>query len=427
LTKKSSGKRMQERGSENAQGMRRRMLWLVASIAGGVLALVGLGGGLLTLMWSLTFSGVQVTAAETLPVAGMIAVGLGFGLPLVWHGVSGWRERPSRPFDPSRVWSLWLAWALLIGLGAAVSSLSLSVALWLPPIHVLTMSLPPLIVLWSVGRVMRGVGGSWREVVAIMTGGGVLSLGLSLVGELVVGCILVVAATIVMLAMPGGEEQIAALSSNLQDPVWLADMSNWPELLLSPVIACSVLGMFSIPVPLIEETFKTLATGVAARWVQPRPARAFLWGVAGGAGFALAENLFNGALGGAEGWAMGAVARLGATMMHCATGGLVGWGWGQLWTERRPLRLLGSYIAATVIHGVWNAATVSAALLSVGALAHEGDRVWLAIAGLGILVVMGLLGALTVLFVCTLHWAGRKLATEIEQFPTETAGLMPMI
>jgi len=414
---------MQERGSKDAQGMRARMLWLVAIIAGGVLALAGLGGGLLTLVWSLTFAGVQVTAAETLPVAGMIAVGLGFGLPLAWHGVSGWRGRPSRPFDPSRVGLLWLAWALLIGLGAAVSSLSLSPASWLPPVHVLTMSLPPLIVLWSVGRALRGVGGSWREVVAAMTGGGALSLGLSLVSELVVGFMLVVAATAVIWMMPGGEEQIAALSSNLQDPAWLADLSNWLELLLSPVIACSVLGMFSIPVPLIEEAFKTLATGVVARWVRPCPARAFLWGVAGGAGFALVENLFNGALGGAEGWAPGAVARLGATTMHCATGGLVGWGWGQLWTERRPLRLLGSYVAATVIHGVWNAATVSAALLSVGALAHEDDRVWLAITGLGILVVVGLLGVLTVSFVCTLPLVGRKLATEIEQFPTETAGL----
>ena len=45
--------------------------------------------------------------------------------------------------------------------------------------------------------------------------------------------------------------------------------------------------------------------GVAYR---PGPARALLWGVAGGAGFALAENLFNGALGGTEGWAPGAVA-----------------------------------------------------------------------------------------------------------------------
>jgi hypothetical protein len=418
---------MQERGSENTQGMRHRVSWLVVVVAGGVLALLGLGGGLLTLAGSLAFEGVPVTTTETLPVAGMIALGLGFGLPLVWHGVSGWRERPSRPFNPSRAWLLWLAWVLLIGLGTVVNSLSWPVAWLLPLVHVLVMSLPPLIVLWSVGRALRGVGGSWREVVTVMAGGGALSLGFSLVSELVVGFIVVVMVTIVMLMMPGGEEQIAAMSSHLQDPAWLADFTNWMELLLSPVIAFSVLGMFSIPVPLIEEAFKTLAAGVVARWIRPYPARAFLWGVAGGAGFALAENLFNGALGGVEGWTMGAVARFGATMMHCATGGLVGWGWGQLWTKQRPWRLLGSYVAAVVVHAVWNAATVGAALLSVSALMHEDDRVWLAIAGLGIWVAIGLLGALTVLFVCTLHWAGRKLATETQQFPTETAGLMPMI
>jgi hypothetical protein len=132
--------------------------------------------------------------------------------------------------------------------------------------------------------------------------------------------------------------------------------------------------------------------------------------VAGGAGFALAENLFNGALGGTEGWAPGAVARIGATAMHCFTSGLVGWGWGQLWTARRPLRLLGAYAAAVFIHGVWNAAAMGAALLSVAALAHEGDKLWQASAGLGTLMSLGLLAVLTVVFLLALVAAGQRLA-----------------
>jgi hypothetical protein len=171
-----------------------------------------------------------------------------------------------------------------------------------------------------------------------------------------------------------------------------------------------VLVLFTIPIPLIEEIFKTLAAGVAARWARPDPARALLWGVAGGAGFALAENLFNGALGGTEGWAPGAVARIGATAMHCFTSGLVGWGWGQLWTERRPLRLLGAYAAAVFIHGVWNAAAMGTVLLSVGALAHEGDELWRASAGLGTLMLLGLLAVLTVVFLLALTTVGQRLA-----------------
>jgi len=243
-----------------------------------------------------------------------------------------------------------------------------------------------------------------------MVGGGTLGIGGSLIGEMLVMLALVGVAIVVAPLMPDEMEQLTALAVGLQDPSGPVDLTSLMQLLLSPPVAISVLGIFSIPVPLIEETFKTLASGVVARWVRPHPARAVLWGVAGGAGFALAENLFNGALGGAEGWAMGAIARFGATTMHCVTGGLVGWGWGQLWTERRALRLLGSYITAVIIHGVWNATTICAVLLSAGALMHGENNIWLAIVSLGMLTALGLLLVLTVTFVFALPMVGRKLA-----------------
>ena len=402
--------------------MQHRTLWLIVAIAGGVLVLMGGGVGLLALVLILA-SGGAPTAAETLPVAGVIGLGLGSGISLILHGWAAWQTRPSRPFHPSHAWLMWLAWMLLLGLGAAVSSLSLAPAWLLPPIHVLTMALAPLTVLWSVGWALGGSGGSWREVITSMVGGGILGLGGSLIGEGLVVLVLAGVAIAIAAMMPSGTEQLRALASDLQDPVWLADLSNLAQLLLSPSVAIPVLGIFSIPVPLIEEACKTLAAGVVARWVRPHPARAFLWGVASGAGFALAENLFNGALSGVEGWTMGAVARFGATMMHCATGGLVGWGWGQLWSERRASRLLGSYVAAVIVHGVWNAVTISAVLLSASMLIHGEGGAWFAIAGLGTLIVLGLLGSLTVAFVSALPLVGRKLAAETKQLQAETAGL----
>jgi hypothetical protein len=394
--------------------MQRRALWLVVGIAGGALVTLGVGGGLLVVALILAGGG-TLTAAETLPVAGMMALGLGLGVPLMLHGWAGWRARPSRAFSPSRVGWMWLALVLLIGLGTAVSSLPSASALLLPAIHVLTMALPSLIVLWLVGRALRGVVGSWREVVAGLAGGGVLGLGVSLVGEGLVAFALVTAAVAVALVTPGGAERITSLARDLQDPAWVTDLSHLLPILLSPAVAMSVLGLFSVPVPLIEEAFKTLAAGVVARWVRPHPARAFLWGVAGGAGFALAENLFNGALGGAQSWALGAVARLGATMMHCLAGGLVGWGWGQLWTARRPLRLLGAYAAAVTIHALWNAAAVGVVLLSATMLAHEGDEFWITVAGLGTLALLGLLVLLTVASIIALPFIGRRLAAEAER------------
>lgn len=394
--------------------MQRCTLWLIVGVAGGMLALLGFGGGLLALVLILAGEG-ALTAARTLPVAGVMALSLGFGVPLALQGWAGWQAWPSRPFSPSRVWWMGFALMLLLGLGALVSSLSLAPAVLLPPIHVLTMALPPLIVLWLVGRALRGVGGSWREVVTAMVGGGFLGLGASLIGEGVIGLALVVVVVAVALMTPGGAEQVVALARDLQDPAWLADLTNLTKLLLSPAVAVSALWMFSIPVPLIEEAFKTLGAGVVARWVRPCPARAFLWGVAGGAGFTLVENLFNGALGGVEGWALGAVARFGATVMHCATGGLIGWGWGQLWAARRPLRLLGSYAAAVTIHGLWNAAVVGTVLLSASAFSCAGDDLWIALTSLGTLMLGGLLGLLTVAFLVALPIVGRRLADEAEQ------------
>jgi hypothetical protein len=339
----------------------------------------------------------------------MIGLGLGAGISLMLHGWAAWRGQPSRPFNPSRVWLTWFAWALLIGLGAVVSSSSAISTWWLLPIHVLAMAFPPLIALWSVGWGVRGMAGSWREVIAGMAGGGVLGMGGALIGEGLLVLAFVIIIVVVALLSPAGMERMTALQSNLDNPAWLADSTNLVRFLLSPPVAISVLGTLSIPVPLIEETVKTLASGVVARWVRPNTARAFLWGVAGGAGFALVENLFNGALGGAEAWVMGAVARFGATMMHCVTGGLVGWGWGQLWTERRAWRLLGSFVAAVVIHGVWNAITVSAVLLSASTFLHTDGNVWRIGASLGMLTV---LGVLTVTFIFALSWVGRELAKE---------------
>jgi RsiW-degrading membrane proteinase PrsW (M82 family) len=309
---------------------------------------------------------------------------------------------------------MWLAWIILIILGAVVSLMDLSPAVLLPPIHVFAMSMPPLITLWSAGQALDGMGGSWREVVAALVSGGSLGLGLSFAGEALMGLALFVVVLTVAWATPGGKEQIIALGNNLQDPTWVRDLSNLAELLLHPPAAVAALGFFAIPIPLIEEAFKTLAVGVVTRWARPHPACAFLWGVGAGAGFALVENVFNGALGGAEGWPVGAVARLGATLMHCATGGLVGWGWGQLWARRRPLRLVGSYTGAVLIHGVWNATTVSAVILSASTLIHDSNAIWLPVTGLGTLVSVGLIGLMTVACALAIPLAGRKLAAEAQ-------------
>jgi hypothetical protein len=390
--------------------VQRRALWLIIGIVGGILAILLFGSGLvLALIFA---SRGKLTAAETLPVAGMMALSLGLSVPLMFQGWNGWQARPSRPFNPSRLGWLGFLLMIFIVLGAVVNAFHLTTALLLPPIHILAMSLSPLIVLGLAGQALRGVRmegtSTWREVIAGLASGGFVGVGISLISEVLIVLALVVIALFVALIVPGGEERIASLASDLQDPT-ITDVTDSLQFLLSPVMVVSTLAMFSIIVPLVEETFKVLAAGVMARWVRPYPARVFLWGVASGAGFALVENLFNGALGGVEGWAVVAVSRFGATAMHCLTGGLVGWGWGQLWRERKTLHLFGAYAAAVIIHGVWNGAAVGVVLLSVSTLARAGDRIWYALAGIGIVALVGMLGLLTVAFILALFLIGRKL------------------
>jgi hypothetical protein len=394
--------------------MQRRALWLIVGMVGSALGVLTCGSGLLLVVAAPAVGG-ALTVAETLPPAGIMALGLVLGVPLALHGWAGWRERPSRPFKPSHVWWLWLLLVALIGIGAVISSQSVAPALLLPPIHVVAMALLPLIVLALVGRALRGMGGSWREVVASVGGGGFLGMGVSLVGEglVILAAIIFLAAIVAM--MPGGAGRIVALARDLQDLARQADITSLLELVLSPVVVVSALAYFSIAVPLIEETCKTLAAGVVGCWVRPHLARIFLWGVAGGAGFALVENLLSGVLGGAEVWPFGVVTRFGATVMHCFTGGLVGWGWGQLWSARRPVRLLGTYAAAVIIHGLWNAAAVGAGLLGATTLVFEADDLWLALIGLGMATLTGALGLLAVAFLVMLLLAGRRLADEAEQ------------
>lgn len=395
--------------------MKRRVLWLLIGIMGSVLVPLALGAGLLVLALILA-GGESLGIAEALSVAAVMAFGLGLGIPLAVHGWAGGQAQPARPFHPSRTGWLGLVVLLLIAGGTLVGSVTWIPPLLLAPIHVSVMAFLPLLMLWMVGRALRGMGGSRREVIAGVAGGGVLGVGASLATE---GLVALVLAGALVLVMPDKAEQFVALAKDLRDPTWQADPSSLMHLLLSPAVAISVLAVASIPIPLIEEFFKTLAAGVVAHWIRPHPARAFLWGVAGGAGFSLVENLFSGALGGVEGWTFGTVARFGVTAMHCLTGGLVGWGWGQLWTEKRPVRLLGAYAVAVMVHALWNAAAVGAVLLGASAWAHEGSDIWFAFTGIGTLILVGLLGSLTMVSVFVLPLAGRRLVSGVEQAPSD--------
>jgi hypothetical protein len=127
---------------------------------------------------------------------------------------------------------------------------------------------------------------------------------------------------------------------------------------------------------------------------RPSKARAFLWGLAGGAGFALSEGLFNATLN-LKAWGVVALVRAGAAAMHCIGGGLVGLGLYHLISSRRPWRLLGAYGASVTLHALWNASTISILLASLFVLTSPESEVAVALAGLLILMLVAFVLLLT--------------------------------
>ena len=119
---------------------------------------------------------------------------------------------------------------------------------------------------------------------------------------------------------------------------------------------------------------------------RPGTAQAFLWGVAGGAGFAIAEGLFNAAIN-LESWSVVVLLRVGSTLMHCLGSGLMGLGWHYLLRTRRPWHILGTYAASVGLHVLWNLGAIGMAAVSLEAMNSGADEISLALSGLGALVL----------------------------------------
>jgi hypothetical protein len=133
--------------------------------------------------------------------------------------------------------------------------------------------------------------------------------------------------------------------------------------LLNPVILVLVFAYISVLVPMIEETLKPLGVWLLIRQ-KLTPAQGFAYGVLGGAGFGLFENLGN-TSGGGDTWALLAAARISTVLLHSLTAGLIGWGLVSAWRYKRYLRLAAAYLFAITMHGLWNGLAILTFLASL--------------------------------------------------------------
>jgi len=390
-----------------------RIAKTIVVIAGFSIALLGLLVGALYLI-SPFIMGEQIDLLSSTLGSSFAALGLGLGLPLAWQGLSSLRGRPSRSFRPRPAWVLVAVFVLVVILGQVALTLDLAPALTFPPFYILAAALPPLFFVTAVGRSLAESGIRWREVVLQLASGAFLATFGAFGVEAVFGLLAMVIVLALAALMPGGAAWLQELSAYLQDPRWLQSPENFYSPLLSPPVLIALGIIVLVIAPMVEEIFKSLGV-VLMSYRRPSQAQAFLWGLAGGAGFALAESLFNGAAS-LETWAGVAIMRVGATAMHCLGGGLMGLGWYYLFATRHPWRLLGAYAAGVSLHSLWNVAASAMLVVSLSAISPATSEIGLDFGGLLILGLMAFLSLLALFAIFVIFYLTRWLRETSHEF-----------
>jgi hypothetical protein len=322
----------------------------------------------------------------------LLVLSVGLGLPLAWQAWQALEGRKSVPFRPPRL-GLWIVAFLVVVLaGQSVLSLDLLPELLFPPLHIAAAVLPPLLILAAIGRSLGQVT-RWRDVVLETGSGAFLSTFLAFSLEFAAILVLLLGALVIVAAQPGGSELLQKLSDSLQNATWLQDPSHLVPLANSPIIIGAALALFAGVIPLIEELVKTAGVGLLA-YRRPSLPAAVLWGLASGAGFALAEGMFNSA-GGLDLWAGVVLLRVGASSLHCFTGGLMGLAWYELLARNRWPRAVALYAGSVAIHGLWNSLAAGMSFVSLRSMAPGTSVSGQALAGAGVLVLLAAILVLT--------------------------------
>lgn len=387
---------------------------------GLTLAAAGFLGGVAYLILASRASETASSLEAVTAVASLAALGLGVGGLMIRHGLRVWRGEPDAPFHPPRARGLALIFVVAVVGGQAVLSSGFVLRLFFPPLHVLAGTLPAVIVLALVGRKL-GRAARQREIVSLVIGGILIGGPGAIVLVGLAGLTLIVVLAVLVAMTPGGLDALQSLALDFQDPAWLDDPHKLLSLLLTPV---GLVGAFLLVVvisPLIEELLKPVGVLFIRR--APGRAEAFLWGLAGASGFALAEGMFNSAVE-LDAWQPVVLMRIGTSLMHCLAGGLMGLGWYSVRTTRRPWRAAGLYLLSASLHGTWNAIT-----LAIGGLSFASPTIGAA-ASLGAGLLLGTLGLLIVVCAVALallvRWLQAALPGEEVAVSAESVALEPM-
>ena len=281
-----------------------------------------------------------------------------------------------------------LLWVPVLAAGWLSSTRDVLTWLVLPPLQVLAVAIP----LWwfvEVGR-SRLPQGSAQRGWGVFTLGMVMGPTLAIIAEIVLIVALIIVFAIWVSTQPALVSELMQLAEGLRglDPQSPRVMEMLTPYLERPGVVAALAAVTAGLVPLLEELVKPLPVLALALWRKIPPVEGFAAGLVSGAAFGLIESLGMAAnLQGAD-WAPVLATRVGTGLLHIVTTGLVGWGIASALRERRWLRLLLTFAAAVILHGLWNLMAVLVGVSTLGASVGVPRLALAAAAGLGLLAMV---------------------------------------
>jgi len=267
--------------------------------------------------------------------------------------------------------------------------------LLLPPLHILAIGLP-IVLLVYLGIRKIPVGSSQR-LWGLFASGSFLAPALIFAVEIMGIITLIIGGAIWLSTQPELLAELRSLADKLQQ------LDSNPELiqgLISPyltrpglvIVAFAFTALF---VPLVEELLKPIGVWFLAG-ASLTPAAGFAAGVLCGAGYALFESL--GLANSGDLWAGLVIARMGTASVHIFTTALSGWALAIAWKQNRYLLLGVIYLFNVLLHGIWNAFTLTVVISSLPRvgnvylrIARFGEIAPYILVGLTLLTCAGLL------------------------------------
>ncbi len=400
------------------------------------LAILSIGVGALLLFISLcSFAAFLIAPLANSPgalasntaILSLFAIALGYGGLLIVIGRGLLRNQLTAPFRlPRPLWFLAL-FLLVLFVGQVILVLNVGAAYLFPAWHVIASLLVPLAVLSFAARQLDAV--SWRSVLAQFAWGGLVTIALAFVFEILIGVILsmlALLAIVLLLGMTRVNELGEAIRSAQGDPQRILQLlSQEPIIVL--IGGGLLLALFIFIIPLLEETLKSTGPAILiARRVRslapPTRGTVLLWGLAAGAGYAFSENMLNaqGSLNNPSSltglWAGAMFLRAGTSLMHMLCTATVTRGWYEALTEKQLVRLPLWLLAAAAAHGLWNAGAFMLGGVSVFTGANRSLALVAGVLAILVLLFLVLLAVLALLWLrLLLQWARATRVEAISQ------------